>query len=82
MSDYEHIVVSAVRYALGRMTYMVKLTVDYVLNDIEEKKLGDKCLWIIKSDIQHSRDLGMECDEKEWHRLVMKTLKQMIMSIQ
>ena len=41
MSDYEHIVISAVRYALGRMTYIVSLIVNYVLKDIEEKK-GEK----------------------------------------
>lgn len=33
MTDYEHIIISAVRYALGRMTYMVELTVNYVLKD-------------------------------------------------
>ena len=72
MSDYEHIVISAVRYALGRMTYIVKLTIDYVLKDIEDKKLGDKCLWIINNDIEYQRDLGMECDTKEWRRLQTK----------
>ena len=33
MTDYEHIVISAVRYALGRMTYIVELTVNYVLKE-------------------------------------------------
>ena len=28
MTDYEHMIVSAVRYALGRMTYIVELTVN------------------------------------------------------
>ena len=39
MTDYEHIVISAVRYALGRMTYIVELTVNYVLEEIEKNKL-------------------------------------------
>ena len=51
MSDYEQMIISAVRYALGRLTYIVRLTVDYVLKDIENKKLSQKCLYIIKQDI-------------------------------
>lgn len=31
MTDYEHIVISAVRYALGRMTYIVEITVNYIM---------------------------------------------------
>ena len=42
MSDYEHIVVSAVRYALGRMTYIVGITVDYVMKEIADNKLSKK----------------------------------------
>lgn len=38
MTDYEQIVISAERYALGRMTYVVELTVNYILKDIEEVK--------------------------------------------
>ena len=36
MTDYEHIVISAERYALGRKTYIVELTVNYILQEIEE----------------------------------------------
>ena len=72
MSDYEHIVISAVRYALGRMTYIVKLTVDYVLKDISENKLPKECLNLIKRDIEHQKHLGMDCDAREWKRLLNK----------
>lgn len=51
MNDYEQIVISAVRYALGRLTYIVNTTVEYVLKDIEENKLSRKCLQLIKRDI-------------------------------
>ena len=44
MTDYEQMIVSAVRYALGRMTYIVELTVNYVLKEIDEDKLSDRCL--------------------------------------
>ena len=72
MSDYEHIIICAVRYALGRMTYIVNLTVNYVLKDIEENKLSKRCLSVIKQDIEYTNDLGMECDKKDWQRLLNK----------
>ena len=72
MSDYENIVISAVRYALGRMTYIVNITVEYVLKDIEQVKLSKNCLWVIHEDIAHQKDLGMECDIADWQRLLKK----------
>lgn len=70
MTDYEHIVISAVRYALGRMTYIVELTVDYVLKDIKENKLSNNCLKVIANDIRTCRDYGMYCDKQEWLKLL------------
>lgn len=43
MTDYEQIIISAERYALGRMTYIVEITVNYILEEIEneiKQKLG------------------------------------------
>lgn len=70
MTDYEHIVISAVRYALGRCTYIVELTVNYVLQEIEEDNLSDQCLALILSDIQNARDYGMDCDKEQWIKLL------------
>lgn len=70
MTDYEQIVISAERYALGRMTYIVELTVNYILQEIEEDKLSDSCLNVIKSDIKEAKDYGMECDKKQWLKLL------------
>lgn len=69
MSDYEHIVISATRYALGRMTYIVELTVNYIMQQIDEDKLSDSCLSIILEDIEEAKNLGMECDKKQWLKL-------------
>lgn len=69
MTDYEHIVISAVRYALGRCTYIVELTVNYVLQEIADDKLSDQCLALILSDIQNARDYGMNCDKEQWIKL-------------
>lgn len=72
MSDYEHIVISAERYALGRMTYITGITVDYILKDMEENKLSDQCLDVIAEDIRSARNLGMECDKQLWLKLLDK----------
>lgn len=70
MTDYEQIVISAERYALGRKTYIVELTVNYILQEIEEDKLSDSCLDVISNDIKEARDYGMECDKKQWLKLL------------
>lgn len=70
MTDYEHIVISATRYALGRMTYIVELTVNYILQEIEDDKLSDSCLNIIRRDIKETKNLGMECDREQWLKLL------------
>ena len=70
MTDYEQIVISAERYALGRMTYIVEITVNYILEEIENDKLSDKCLNIIAEDIRQAKNLGMECDKKWWIKVL------------
>ena len=70
MTDYEHIVINAVRYALGRMTYIVELTVNYVLEEIENDKLSDRCLDVIAEDIRSVKSLGMDCDKAQWLKLL------------
>lgn len=72
MTDYEHIVISAVRYALGRMTYIVELTVNYVLEEIENDKLSDRCLDVIRKEIKKAKDLGMDCDKEQWLKLLSR----------
>ena len=77
MTDYEHIVISAERYALGRKTYIVELTVNYILQEIEEDKLSDSCLNVIRKDIKEAKDYGMECDQKQWLKL-LKRIEEVI----
>ena len=52
------------------MTYIVELTVDYILEEIENDKLSDQCLNIIKKDIKSAKDYGMKCDKKQWLKLL------------
>ena len=70
MTDYEHMIISAERYALSRMTYIVELTVNYILQEIEDNKLSDRCLSVIQEDIKNSKDYGMDCDKQQWLKLL------------
>lgn len=70
MTNYEQIIISAERYALGRMTYIVEITVNYIFEEIEKDKLSDRCLDIIAEDIRQARNLEMECDKKCWIKLL------------
>lgn len=70
MTDYEQMIVSAERYALGRMTYIVEVTVNYILQEIEDDKLSDSCLDVIAEDLRSARSYGMECDKKLWMKLL------------
>lgn len=72
MNDYEHILVSAERYALGRMTYIVEITVNYMLEQIEKDNLSFDCLYVMQEDIKSAKDYGMECDKKLWLKLLDK----------
>lgn len=80
MEQDELIVICAVRYALGRMTYIVGEVCNYVAS--KKDSLSQQCINIIIRDIeedlelcrQMGRTLGMECDEQKWIGLV-KCLK-------
>lgn len=67
MSDYELVVSSAVRYALGRRTYIVSAVCNYVKSHLDE--LSESCRRSIKRDIQGAYSLGDECDERDWKEL-------------
>lgn len=70
MTNYEQIVISAERYALGRMTYIVEITTNYISKEIRRGKLSKSCLNIIKRDIEDAKNLGMECDKQQWLKLL------------
>lgn len=68
--NFQEILVSAVRYALGRMTYIVGLTVDYIMPMILD--LETKYINIMIDDITYQGEYygyGMEMDRKDWMRL-------------
>lgn len=70
MSEYEHMLISAVRYALGRRTYIVELTVNYVIKELP--RLSDNCKKIMLDDITEQEQFGYgdACDKRDWMRLL------------
>lgn len=74
MTDYEHILVSAVRYALGRRSYIVEKTIDYVASQLP--KLSDSCIEVMLEDIDKA-DFEFRFDRKTWECLTEQLQEEM-----
>lgn len=70
ITDYEHILISALRYALGRRTYIVELTCRYIERQIPI--LSGYCKHLMIKDIESQKNYGDECDKEDWMRLLDK----------
>ena len=78
ISDDEHILICAVRYALGRRTYIVSIICKHV--ELKMRNLSRSCIECMKKDIKEAfksfhasgYPVGDECDEKEWLDLLEK----------
>ena len=76
MKPEERMLIIAVRYALGRMSYVVSDTCRFVAN--VKNKLSIECLNIIIRDIEEAINfchaVGCSCgtqrDEKDWNNLL------------
>lgn len=74
--DFEQMLISAERYACGRMSYIVATTVDYILSLLPY--LSDWCIGVMQNDMKSEfemyerapnlKTLGMEFDYKQWER--------------
>lgn len=72
--DLEQMIISAERYACGRMTYIVGTTVDYILSLLPH--LSDWCIGVMQNDMKsefemyerapNAKNLGMSCDYAQW----------------
>ena len=68
MTDTEQIYLCAVRYGLGRKTYITGVISDFMCS----QKLSADCKDIMLRDISEAREdnrLGDECDKQEWEKL-------------
>lgn len=70
ITDYEHMLISALRYALGRRTYIVSMTAEYIENELP--KLANHCKDIMIKDIEEQERFGYgdECDKVRWMHLL------------
>ncbi len=67
----EQMLVSAVRYALGRATYIVSATVRETIRVWPH--LSENARRVIEEDVQEAFDnrrTGMDCDSEQWQRLL------------
>lgn len=87
MSTEEQMLISAVRYALGRQSYIVGTTCGFVASIRD--KLSENCIKILIRDISEEIEMyhragqtcGMECDEREWVKL-LEVLKEQVKQCQ
>lgn len=78
--DFEQMIISAVRYAFGRRTYIVSATTDYV--GFLLPNLSDWCLAILNRDYTENAALaerlgsygtfGDQCDKDKWFEFAKK----------
>lgn len=66
--DLSMILVSAERYALGRKTYIVNWTCEFIENNLA--LLTEKDRQVMIRDLENPISYGDECDEKDWKRLL------------
>ena len=68
IDDLSAMLVSAERYAMGRQTYMVKWTCDFISDNLHLLTEKDKS--VIIRDIKSSSDYGHDCDKADWLKLL------------
>ena len=70
MTDHEQIMVSALRYALGRRTYIVGDTCRYIRKYIDG--MTQHCKNVMIDDIKRQKPFGYGdgCDEDDWMSLL------------
>lgn len=68
--DLSAMLVSAVRYALGRRTYIVDWTCEFIKNNIHLLIDKDKQVMIRDIEQQKEHGYGDECDRNDWMMLL------------
>ena len=68
MTHLEQIYLCALRYGLGRRTYITGVISDYLL----VQELSDACKNNMIRSIEECEDYGHDCDKVSWMRLLNK----------
>lgn len=61
------VLISAVRYCIGRRTYMPGLVTDWIMGHCKGA-LSENTLKVMIRDIEEAASLGDECDVQTWMR--------------
>lgn len=67
-SDFGALCTCAIRYSIGRRTYMPSLIIGYLTPFIS--KLETRTLVVIATDIKGATNLGDDCDAADWNRFL------------
>ena len=71
-SDLSAMLVGSVRYVLGRRTYIVHWTCEFIANNMHLLLEKDKAVIIRDIEKQAMYGYGDECDKNDWMRLLEK----------
>ena len=81
-NDFTCILAAAIRYTLGRETYMPKLITDYIRPLLPY--LSDKALWLFQRDIREQGSMGYEraygdplIDKPTWDKFYADVITEM-----
>lgn len=77
MTDYEMMLISALRYVLGRRSYIVGVTTGYITTKIP--KLSEMCKSVMIEDIEEQGKFGYgaDFDRDDWMMLLKKLKESM-----
>lgn len=70
LEDISAMLLSAERYALGRRTYIVQWTCEFIGNNLHLLTEKDKQVMIRNIKQQKEYGYGDECDKEDWLRLL------------
>ena len=70
LEDISAMLLSAERYALGRRTYIVDWTCEFIINNLHLILEKDKKVMIRDIKQQEEYGYGDECDKEDWLRLL------------
>ncbi len=74
--DLSAMLIGAERYALGRKTYIVQWTCEFISNNLH--LLTEKDRQVMIRDIENPISYGDECDKECWMQLLEKLRKENI----
>ena len=67
-NNFETIVEAAVRYGLGRRTYITSVIPEFIISNLDI--LSKDVKFLIISDIKNQKDYGDNCDRRSWMDLL------------